>query len=71
MSESPSNSEERGYRMMALMCASVAWKGRGEPDFEQLEALADEFFDYIVEDVGVGPVADMLLKGYLPKGKAK
>lgn len=60
-------SEARGQRAMALMCASVCW--RGDPtDSEGLLSVADEFLQYIQGDTAVMPRPDKLTKGQMPKG---
>ena len=58
--------EARGQRAMALMCASVCW--RGDPtDVEGMLGVADEFLQYIQGDNSVMPRPDAQTKGYMPK----
>lgn len=59
--------ESRGQRAMALMCASVCWKG-DPTDTEGLLSVADEFLQYIQGDTAVMPRPDKLIKGQMPKG---
>lgn len=66
MSETPQDPETRGHRMMALMCAAIAWKG-DPADAEDLLGLADEFLQYIEGDDSAIPRPDKLIKGRLPK----
>jgi hypothetical protein len=58
--------EARGQRAMALMCASVCW--RGDPtDTEGLLSVADEFLQYIQGDNAVMPRPDAQVRGQMPK----
>lgn len=60
--------ESRGHRAMALMCASVCW--RGDPtDTEGLLSVADEFLQYIQGDNSIMPRPDKAIKGSMPQPK--
>ena len=61
-------SEHRGHRAMALMCAAVCW--RGDPtDSEGLLSVADEFLQYIEGNSQTMPRHDKLTGGQMPKPK--
>jgi hypothetical protein len=60
------STEQRGHRAMALMCATVCWKG-DPTDTEGLLSVADEFLQYIQGDDSVMPRPDKLIKGKIPR----